>query len=177
MYASYGVSWRARGDHSPLTTPRQPLRSFYIAERAARARVFLAVIARVFALALRLCFETILVSVGAMLSSLPALCISSLPALTSRLCRRSALTALVSVGALPCVCLCSALVSAVDSAPVSALLPSHLASATPLTRRVAFYISNQVTMTRLLNIERVLVYKYVNTAVFALSQSALTVFA
>ena len=143
MYASYGVSWRARGDHSPLTTPRQPLRSFYIAERAARARVFLAVIARVFALALRLCFETIL----------------------------------VSVGALPCVCLCSALVSAVDSAPVSALLPSHLASATPLTRRVAFYISNQVTMTRLLNIERVLVYKYVNTAVFALSQSALTVFA
>ena len=81
MYASYGASRSARGDHSPLTTPRQPLRSFYIAERAARAQAFLAIIARVFALALRLCFETILVSAGALLSSLPAL--------SSRLCSAS----------------------------------------------------------------------------------------
>ena len=42
MYASFGARWRARGDHSPLTTPRQPLCSFYIVqvERAARARAF-----------------------------------------------------------------------------------------------------------------------------------------
>ena len=40
MYASYGASWRVRGDHWPLTTPRQPLSSFYIAERAAPAEAF-----------------------------------------------------------------------------------------------------------------------------------------
>ena len=40
MYASYGASWRVRGDHWPLTTPRQPLSSFYVAERAAPAEAF-----------------------------------------------------------------------------------------------------------------------------------------
>ena len=138
MCASYGARWRAHGDHSPRATPRQHSRSFYIAERTPRARAFWL---SLLAFSLSLC-----VSVPRRFSSLPALCISFLPALTSRLCRRSALTALVSVGALPRVCFCSALVSAVDSAPVSALLPSHLASATPLARRVAFYTSIKVRL-------------------------------
>ena len=34
----YGTRWRARGDRSPRATPRRPLRSLYIGERAARAR-------------------------------------------------------------------------------------------------------------------------------------------
>ena len=100
MHGSYGASWSARGDHSPLTTPRQPLRDFYIAERAARAQAFLAVIARVFALALRLCFETILVSAGDVFVSagLCSLCsrlwsglwsLLSLPAFCSSLCSAS----------------------------------------------------------------------------------------
>ena len=82
MYASYGASWRVSGDHSPLTTSRQPLRSFYTAERAAGARAFWQSLLVFFALALRLCFETLLVSAGALhlvsvgthVSSLPALC-------------------------------------------------------------------------------------------------------
>ena len=123
MYASFGARWRARGDHSTLTTPWQPLRSFlYSRARRTSSSIWLSLL--VFSLSL-------CVSVSRRFSSLPAL--------TSRLCWRSALTALVSVGALPRVCLCSALASAVDSAPVSALLPSHLASATPLARRVALY--------------------------------------
>ena len=68
-----------------------------IYQRAPHEIEHLAVIARVFALAFRLCFETILVSAGALLSSLPALCF--------RLCRRSAFVSagtqrLVSAGAL-----------------------------------------------------------------------------
>ena len=107
MYSSYGASWSARGDHSPLTTPRHPLRDFYIAELAARAQAF--VIARVFALALRLCFETILVSADALLSSLPALCISSLLGL--------------SVSSLPALCsLCSCLWSLLCTSLSFALL-------------------------------------------------------
>ena len=126
MNASYGARWRARRDHSPRATPRQLLRSFSIAERAARAR---ALGCHCSCFSLSLC-----VSVSRRFSSLPAI--------TSRLCRRSALTVLVSVEAQPRLCLCSALVSAVDSASVSALLPSHLASATHLARRLAFYKRN-----------------------------------
>ena len=93
MYASFGARWRARGDHSPLTTPRQPLRSFYIAERAARARAFGCHCSRcsvaLYALALRLCIETLLVSAGALhlvsagthVSSLPELLLSLLSSL------------------------------------------------------------------------------------------------
>ena len=72
----------------------------------------------------------------------------TLDADASRLWRRFAfvsagalLSSLVSVDALPRPCFCSTLVSAVDTVPVSALLRSHLASATPLARRVAFYNS------------------------------------
>ena len=94
MYASYGASWSARGDHSPLTTPRQPLRSFYIAERAARAQAFFdyhcsCLRSRFASLfrdasrlcrrsASRLCRHSRLVSAGALLSllsSLLALCL------------------------------------------------------------------------------------------------------
>ena len=127
-------SWRSLSTCN--TTPAVAL-FLYSRARRTSSSIWLSLLV-FFSLALRLCFETLLVSAGALLSSLPALC--ALPALTSRLCRRSALSALVSFGALPC--LCSALVSAVDSAPVSALLPSPLASATPLARRVAFYKRN-----------------------------------
>ena len=49
-----------------------------IYQRAPHELEHLALISRVFSLTLRLCFETILVSAGALLSSLPTLCISSL---------------------------------------------------------------------------------------------------
>ena len=49
MYASYGARWRARVDHSPRATRRQPLRSFYISEHELQ---HLAVIARVPSLSL-----------------------------------------------------------------------------------------------------------------------------
>ena len=89
MYASYGARWRARGYHSPRATPQQLLRSFYIAERVARARAFGCHCS---------CFSLLLcVSVSRRFSSLPALCSRLCPALCSRLCRHSRL---VSVGAL-----------------------------------------------------------------------------
>ena len=66
-----------------------------IYQRAPHNIEHLAVIASVFALALRLCFETILVSAGALLSSLPALCFRLCRHSASRLCRCSALSALV----------------------------------------------------------------------------------
>ena len=99
MYASFGARWRARGDHSPLTTPRQPLRSFYIAERAALARAYL--------LSLLVFTLSLCVSVSIRFSSLPALCF--------RLCRHSAsrlCSALLSslVWSLLCTSLSSALV-------------------------------------------------------------------
>ena len=106
MYASYGAIWRARGDHFPLTTPRQPLRSFYIAERAARARAFWL---SLLVFALSHC-----VSLSRRVSSLPAL------AFCSRLCRRSAF---VSAGAISQRFVS---VGSLDSALVSALLLSHL---------------------------------------------------
>ena len=62
MCVSYGARWRARGDHSPRAT-RQQLRSFYI-ESAPHELEHLAVIARVFSLALRLSFKTRFVSAG-----------------------------------------------------------------------------------------------------------------
>ena len=66
----YGARWRARGDHSPLATPRQQLRSFYTYCRARRtsSSIWLSLL-RVFALALRLSFETRFVSAGALLST------------------------------------------------------------------------------------------------------------
>ena len=127
MYASYGASWRARGDHSPLTTPRQPLRSFYIAERAALARAFWLSLL-VFSLSLcvsvsrrfRLCRRSAFISAGALhcvsagthVSSLPALC-----SLCSRLCWLSA-------SSLPlfCSCLCCRLSFRFCSASVSSRL-------------------------------------------------------
>ena len=100
----------------------------------------MAVIARGCYFALRLTFETRFVSAGSLafcfrLSWLSRVLLSSMPALTSRLCRSCALSALVFVEALPRLCLYSALVSAVDSATDSGLLPSHLASATSFARR------------------------------------------
>ena len=113
MYASFVARWRARGDHSPLTAPRQPLRSFYI-ESAPHEIEHLAVIARVFALVLRLCFETLLVSPGALHLVSAGTHVSSLPALCShcsRLCWRSAsCLPLFSSGL--CCRLCSLLCSA-----------------------------------------------------------------
>ena len=64
----------SRGDHS-LYVLRQPLRSFYIAERARLPRAFGCHCSCSLALALRLCFVTLLVSAGALLSSL--VCFSS----------------------------------------------------------------------------------------------------
>ena len=141
----YGARWRAHGDHSPRATPRQQSRSFYYVYSRARltsSRIF-AVFARVFALAFRLCFETILVSAGAVLSSLPALCILSLPALSVSLlpafCSRlwSGLCSLLSLPAF-CSRLCR------RSVLVSVPLLVHLCLATPLTRRVAFYTSRVI---------------------------------
>ena len=135
MCASYGALWRACGDHSPRATPRQPLRSFYLAERAARSRIF-AVIARAFSVALRPSFETRFVFAGALLLSLPALslCVWSLPALSlrSRFCW-------VLVSAQHSSLLCSLLCSLLSSQFSPLLRFSHIsASATPLARRVAF---------------------------------------
>ena len=135
MCASYGALWPACGDHSPRATPRQPLRSFYIAERVASSRIF-AVIARAFSVALRPSFETRFVFSGALLLSLPALflCVWSLPALSfrSRLCWVSA-----QHSSLLCSLLCSLLSSQFSSRF------SHIsASTTPLALRVAFNIIN-----------------------------------
>ena len=140
------------GDHSPLTTPRQPLRSFYIAERAARAREFWLSLL-VFSQSLCICFVPLLVSTGALLSSLPALCISSLPAL--------------SVSSLPVLCsLSSRLWSLLSSLPAfcslsagaqfSSLLRSCLisASAPPLARRVMLNHSSHMHYWRLKQVTR-----------------------
>ena len=96
MCASYGTRWRAHEDRSLRATPRRPLRSLYIEERATRARAlgchcswFLSRFASI---------ETCFVSAGVLLSSL-----------------------------------------AIDSTLVC-LIP---ASATPLARRVPFYIANK----------------------------------
>ena len=136
MYASYGARWRARGDHSPRATPRQLLRSFYIAERAARPRAFgchcscfslsLCVsVSRRFSLFRRSAF----VSADTHVSSLPALC-----SLCSRLCW-------LSNSSLPlfCSCLCCRLCSRLCSASVSSRLGYALA------RRVAFYRINNTS--------------------------------
>ena len=138
MCASYAARWRARGDHSTRTTPRQPLRSFYIAERAARSRAFLAVFAPVFPLSLAshsrrvqlslsLCAisQPALVTAGALLSSLPVLC--------SRLCRCSA-------SALR-LCLCSASAQPhLCRASVSSLLCLRLASASASPSLIAYTV-------------------------------------
>ena len=144
MCVSCGARWRVHGDHSPRATPRQQSRSFYIAERAPRARAFWL---SLLVFALSLC-----VSLSRQVSSLLALSRSAFVSAGSlafcfRLCRRSALSALVFVEALPRLCLCSALVSAVDSAPDSALFPSHLASVTPFARRVVLYTFNRFQST------------------------------
>ena len=104
MYASYGACWPVRGDYSPLTTPRQPLRFFYIAERAARARAFWLSLF-FFRSRLASLFQNAFVSAGALLSFLPAHCISSPPAL--------------SVSSLPALC---SLLSSLVLSLVSALL-------------------------------------------------------
>ena len=83
MCASYGTRWRSRGDCFPRATPRRLLRSLYIGERGARARA-LGCHCSCFRSRLRLSFETILVSAGALLSLL-----SSLPPFCSFLCRLS----------------------------------------------------------------------------------------
>ena len=141
MYASFGARWRARGDHSSITTPRQPLRSFNIVEHAERARAFW--------LSLLVFLLSLCVSVSRRFSSLPALCFRLCQRSASRLCRhsasrlcqRSAFSALVSglVSGLSSLCRRSALVSA--SAQFSSLFRFCFisASATPLARRVAFY--------------------------------------
>ena len=124
MCASYGTRWRAREDRSSRATPRRLLRSLYIGERATRARDlgchcswFLSRFASLFRHMFRLCRRSAFVSAGVLLSSLTALplCVSS-----RRISR-------------------SALVSAIDSTSVC-LIP---ASATPLARRVPFYIANK----------------------------------
>ena len=79
MYASYDARWRALGNLSPRATPRQPLRSLYIGKRAARARASGCHCS---------CFRSRF---------------ASLFRDDSRLCRRSALSALVSGSALPLV--------------------------------------------------------------------------
>ena len=103
MSATYGARWRARGDHSPSDTPTAAVALFlYSRVRHTSSSIWLSLL--VFSLSL-------CISLSSRVSSLPALC--------SRLCRHSAL---FSVGVLPRHCLCSALYSA----PVSALLLSHL---------------------------------------------------
>ena len=121
MYASFGARWRSRGDHSPLTTPRrQPLRSFYIVERAARARAFGCHCS---------CFSlSLCVSVSRRFSSLPALCFRLCQRSASRLCRHSRL---VSAGALlsllsSLLALCLVFASVLLWPLLSTLLPSLL---------------------------------------------------
>ena len=113
MCASYGTRWRwrARGDRSPRATPQRPLRSLYIRERAARARA-LGSYCSCFSLSLcrqslRHCRRSSLISAerlaSALLSALVTglvfalisarvsadVLLSSLPALSSRLCSAS----------------------------------------------------------------------------------------
>ena len=121
MCASYGARWRARGDHSPRATRRQPLRSFYITERTARVRVCGCHCSSSLALALRLWFETrlvqpalcfrlsrgsVLVSAGALLSLLSSL-VCSRSRLWSLLCSRL-FTLSTLLPSLFCFCLISA---------------------------------------------------------------------
>ena len=120
MYASFGTRWRAHGEHSPLTTPRQPLRSFYIAERAARARAF--------SLSLLVFSLSLCVSVSRRFSSLPALCFRLCRRSASRLCRHSRL---VSAGALlsllaSLLVLCLVFVSVLLWSLLSTLIPPLL---------------------------------------------------
>ena len=76
MRASYGIRWRARGDHSPSATPRQPFHSFFLGERAAQARaIWLSLL--VFSLCRSRLSRDESISLSAALShSLPALSLS-----------------------------------------------------------------------------------------------------
>ena len=110
MYASYGASWRVRGDHSPLTTPRQPLRYFYTPYSRAR-RTSLSIF-RCHCSCFRSRFESLFRD-------------------ASRLCRRSALIGLVSAGALLSLvsslfALCLVFASVLLWSLLSTLLPSLL---------------------------------------------------
>ena len=116
MCVSYGARWRAHGDNSPCATPRQQLRSFYISERAARARAFGCHCS---------CFRSRF---------------ASLFRHDSRLCRRSAF---VSTDTASRFCrhsasrLCSALLSSLVWSLVSALHFSELCSFGPALPRVS----------------------------------------
>ena len=114
----YGCRWRARGDRFPRVTPRRLLRSLYIGERGARARVLDCHSS---------CFRSRFASQFGDDSSL---------------CWRSALSALVSdlVSDL-CSPLCRRSAPFSAGAQFSSLFRFSLisASATPLARRVALY--------------------------------------
>ena len=147
MYASYGTSWRARGDRSPRATPRQPLRSLYIGECGARARAlgchcscFLALsfesgLRRVqlsLSLSLTLSLSASLFLCRALLSSLlgsrlcSAFCSDLWSGLCSRLCRRSApFSAGTQFSSLTLLCLILFSVSATHLTSRVRLLQSH----------------------------------------------------
>ena len=126
MYASYGTSWRARGDHSPRATPRQPFALFlYSRASLMSSSIWLALFVVLSRWRLYWNVFSSLCSLSLSLSlSLLFLCLVSDGSLCSRLCRRSALvstsgllSSLLSTSLRLCFCLISA-------------------SATPLARRV-----------------------------------------
>ena len=108
MCASYGARWHARRDHSPRARQRQPLRSFYIEERAAPARAFGCLCLCSLALALHL------LSACALFPSLLALSVSLLPArcspcfvsglFSSFFCSYLCSVCLISASATPLAC-------------------------------------------------------------------------
>ena len=126
----YGSRWRTRGDRFPRATPRRLLLSLYIGERGARARVLDCHSS---------CFRSRFASQFGD---------------DSRLCWRSALSALVSdlvsdlVSGL-CFPLCRRSAPFSAGAQFSSLFRFCLisASATPLARRVALYSTESLVKT------------------------------
>ena len=117
MYASYGTSWRARGDHSPRATPRQPFALFlYSRASLMSSSIWLALFVVLSRWRLYWNVFSSLCSLSLSLSlSLCCFCVSSLTALSALVSADALLSSLRLVSS-P---LCSRLVS--DSASVSSL--------------------------------------------------------